>query len=254
MLSEKGFPVVLPMSRCLLPVCALALTIGAAAQAAPVTVDFSAIIGTHNSTDTEDVFGEGLGANLAHQIIVGSVIINPASLSEVCTGGAACYSDFGAGAISISFTLNGITTTVVSRDIPGSFINRAAGSVSISDPSHGGSNYLGAAATGADGMMQASIGALFNNATLFSAYGNGDPLAAIGSLASIGDGAGLVGGGITLLTPAEHLDATILSIGIQRATPPISSNDGVSVPEPAAITLFGAGLCGLGATRRRRVD
>ncbi len=241
-----------PLSRLLLPVCVLALTIATAAQAAPITIDFSAIIGTRNSIDTDDVFGEGLGANLAHQIVAGSVIIDPAPLSQVCTGRATCYSDFGAGAILISFTLNGITTTVVSRNIPGSFINRAAGSVSIGDPSHGGSNYLGVAATGADGMMQASIGALFNNATLFSAYGNGDPSAAIGSLASIGDGAGLVGGGITLLTPAEHLDATILSIGIQRAAPPISSNSGVSVPEPATITLVGAGLCGLGATRRRR--
>lgn len=241
------------MSR-LLPVCALALTIATAAQAAPVTVEFSAVIGVGNSIDTDGVFGEGAGANLANQVIVGSVIIDPASLTEVCSGGPACYSDFGAGAISISFTLNAITTTVVSRNIPGSFINRASGSVSISDSSLGRSNYLGVAAIGPDGMLQESIGALFDNATLFSAFGNGDPVAAIDSLSSIAGGAGLVGGGITLLTPDEHLDATIQMIGIPEIAGPIASNDSVSVPEPAALALFGAGLGGLGMTRRKRRD
>ena len=251
--SEKGFPVVLPMFR-LLAVYTLALMIGTAAEAAPVTVEFSAIIGTSNSIDTEDVFGEGTGANLANQVIVGSVIIDPASLTEVCTGAAACYSDFGAGSISISFTLNGITTSVVSKNIPGSFINLAAGSVSLSDPSHGGSNYLGVAATGPDGMVQESIGALFDDATLFSANGSGDPATAIGSLADIGDGAGLVSGGITLLTPIEHLDATILTIDIPVTAGPVSSRDDVSVSEPGALAVFGVALCGLGVTRRKRAD
>ena len=249
---------VLAVSRFFLLVCLLALTIATTAWAAPVTVDFTAVIGTSNSVDTENVFGEGSGADLAGQVIVGSVIIDPTSLTGVCGRGGACYRDFGAGAISISFTLNGITSTVVSQHIPGSFINRASGSVSISDSSHGHFNYLAVGATGSDGMVQQSIGALFNNATLFSAYGNGVPSAAIASLASIGGGAGLVSGGITFLSPVEHLDATIRSINVPDpsglAPSGTATSIGKAVPEPAGLALFGVALGGLGMVRRKCAD
>ena len=254
--SEKGFPVVLAVSRFFLLVSALALTIVVPAPAAPVTVDFTAVIGTGNSVDTDNVFGEGFGTNLAHQVIVGSAMIDPTALVEVCRRGRACYSDFGAGAISISFTLNGITSTVVSGHRPGSFIDHAVGSVSISDPSHGGYTYLAVAATDPDGMVQQSIGVLFNNRTLFSAYGNGVPSAAIASLAHIGAGSGLVGGGITFLSPVEHLDATILTIAVQQpaglAQSGDASNRGIDVSEPSDLALFCAAMSGLGMVRRKR--
>ena len=234
----------------------MTLAIALPAHSAPVTIEFTAIIGTSNSVDTENLFGEGFGANLAHQTIVGSAIIDPAALTEVCSGGGACYRDFGAGAISISFTLNGITSTIVSKNIPGSFIPRAAGSVSISDPADGGSNYLAIGATGPDGMVQQSIGVLFNNATLFSAYGNGDPAAAVASLANIGGGGGLVSGGITLLTPIEHLDARIVSIDVPEFTGPTLSSDAsnptIDVSEPAGLALFGFAVGGLAMVRRKR--
>jgi PEP-CTERM motif len=181
-------------------------------------------------------FNEGSGANLAGQVIAGSVTIDPIFLTQICGSGGACYGDFGAGAISVSFSLNGITASVVSTGTLGYFGGRSGGSVSVSDPTDGGSNYLTIGATSPDGMVQECIGALFNNATLFSAYGGGDPAAAIASLGHIGGGGGSVKGGITFMSPVEHIDATIL---------------GIDIPEPASLALFGVALAGLGSAKRR---
>jgi hypothetical protein len=215
------------------------LTLSAVARADPILLSFTARIGSSsNSIDTEDVFGEGFDANLAGQVITGSVSIDPAPLTELCSTGGACYGDFGAGAISVSFSLNGFTATVVSTGTLGFFGGSSGGSVLICDPSDGVSNYVAVAAASPDGMVQESIGAMFSAATLFSAYGGGDAAAAIGSLDRIGDGSGLVAGGISFMSPVEHLDATLLGIEV--------------VPEPACLTLFGAALGGLAAVRRKR--
>jgi hypothetical protein len=226
------------MCRFIVLVLFLALAHSTTVHASPIHLGFTAMIGPGNSIDNQNIFGEGAGADLLHQIIVGAVTIDPAALVEVCGNGGGCYGDFGAGAISVSFTLNGITAGVVSTGRLGYFGSRSAGLVSISDPEDGNCNYLAVGATSEDGMVQASIGVLFNAATLFSAYGNGDPAAAIQSLGSIGGGLGLVSGGITLMTPIEHLDARILAI---------------EVPEPAGLVLVGVGLAGLAAARRKSI-
>jgi hypothetical protein len=215
-------------------VFALGLVSPVAVRAAPITIEFSARVGTANSIDSGNVFGEGYGANLAGQIIAGAVTIDPAGLTSLCATGAACYGDFGAGAISVRFTLNGITSTTVSTGTMGYFGNASGGSVLICDPSDGGNNYLAVGATSADGMVQQSLGALFSVATLFAAHGGGDPGAAIDSLTAIGDGAGLAKGGITYMNPIEHLDAVILSI---------------DVPEPATLPLFGVAVLLLATVR-----
>jgi hypothetical protein len=234
--------VILPASRprllisAILLISAQALIDPIVSHAEPVTIAFTAQVGAGNSIDTEDVFGEGYGANLAGQVIDGSVTIDPAPLKELCDSGGACYADEGAGAISVSFTLNGITSTVVSTGTMGYFGGLSGGSVQINDLSDGGDNYLAVGATSPDGMVQESIGALFDNATLFDAYGGGDPATAIASLDSIGGGTGLVKGGITYMNPVEHLDATILII---------------DVPEPGALPVFGAALLLLATARQR---
>jgi hypothetical protein len=213
--------VILAAFRVLLPVCLLLLTLSSVARADPTTITFTAMIGSSNNIDTLDVFGEGYGADLSGQIISGSVSIDPASLSQRCSAGPACYGDFGAGAVSVSFTLNGITSTVVSTGMLGYFGNSSGGSVLICDPADGGDNYLAVGAASQDGMVQESIGVLFNDATLLSAYGGGS---------------GLVKGGITFMSPVEHLDATILTI---------------QVPEPAGLAVLAIGLAGLRIARRK---
>jgi hypothetical protein len=220
------------VSRILLLAPALMLLHLAAPRAEPVTIRFTAKIGAGNNIDWANVFNEGAGANLKGQIIAGEVVIDPAPLSGLCGTLAACYGDFGTGAVSVSFSLNGVTSTVVSSGTTGYFGGRSAGLVSIGDHTHGGYNYLAVGAT-SDGMVQQSIGALFSNATLFDA--TSDPAAALASLGHIRDGFGLVAGGVTFLSPVEHLDAMILSI---------------DVPEPAALSLLGLGALVLAGVRR----
>lgn len=227
---------IVAVSRFLPPLCALLLALSPVARADPTLIAFSAMIGSGNNIDTEDVFGEGYGADLSGQVIAGSISIDPTSLTQRCTSGAVCYADSGAGAVSVSFTLNGITSTVVSTGTLGYVGNSSGGLVSINDLDDGGDNYLAVGAASPDGMVQESIGVLFNNATLFSAYGAGDPAAAIGSLDSIGGGSGLVEGGITFMSPVEHLDATIMSI---------------DAPEPAGLAVLAVGLVGLRIVRRK---
>ncbi|HQT80540.1 MAG TPA: hypothetical protein PLD10_26165 [Rhodopila sp.] len=229
----------------------LILAVPAVARAGAVTISFSAVIGSVNNIDSGNIFQEGSNANLAGQTIGGVAVINPSTLTERCVAGGACYADNGAGAISIRFTLNGIAQSVISTGTLGYFGNSSGGSISISDPAHGGYNYLSVGVTSPDGLLQESIGALFNAATLFSAYGTnaagaagvqtnvGSPNAgaAIASLAAIGGGVGLVAGGITLMTPIEHIDATIT---------------GITVPEPVSLALLVPALVAMRCARRRR--
>lgn len=213
--------------------------LSAGARAAPTSIEFTAMIGPGNAIDTGNVFGEGYGADIAGQVIDGSVVIDAASLVQRCGIGGACYTDQGAGAVSVSFTLNGVTVTTVSTGTLGYAGNSSGGLVQINDPAHGGDNYLAAGATSANGTIQESVGALFTAATVFSAYGGGSPTVAIDSLASIAGGSGLVAGGVTLLSPIEHLDATILTI------------DAAGVPEPFGLGVLGVALAGLGWARRK---
>lgn len=209
---------------------------------ADVTLRFSAEIGSTNNVDTGNIFNEGAGANLQGQIITGTATIGSAGLVQECGSGGGCYGDFGAGSIRVSFTLNGITSTVVSTGRMGYYGDRSGGSVSIMDPapSDGGYNNFEVQADNPDGTLQEQIGAMYNLQSAFSAYGGSlaapDPAAAIDSLTSIDEGQ-LVWGGITLLTPTEHLDAEVIGIT-------------VPVPEPAGLGL--AGLVLAAAVRRWR--
>jgi hypothetical protein len=123
-----------------IPVLAVALMLlhPGSLRADPITIHFTAKIGTSNNIDWEDVFNEGAGANLKGQIIAGAVTIDPTPLTNLCGTAAACYGDLGAGAVSVSFTLNGVTSTVVSSGTLGYFGGRSGGSILISDRSHGG--------------------------------------------------------------------------------------------------------------------
>ncbi|HEX2942293.1 MAG TPA: hypothetical protein VHO91_14685 [Rhodopila sp.] len=238
------------LCRVIMVALATGCVVPAAAYADAVTIDFSATVGAVNSIDIGNLFGEGANVNLAGQTMYGIATIDPSALVERCVTAGACYADNGAGAMTMRFTLNGITHSVISAGTLGYLGNTSGGLVSINDLAHGGDNYLSVGVTSPDGLLQESIGALFNAATLLSAYGTGtqnasgsqvsagSASAAITSLAAIGGGGGLVAGGITLLTPLEHIDATVTSI---------------SAPEPASCVLLLPSLCGLWRVRRRRV-
>jgi hypothetical protein len=230
------------MFRRIFLILALLATGFHAARADPILIAFTAMIGTSNDIDAGDVFGEGYGANLGKQMIVGSVTIDPASVTESCDVEGACHQDLGAGALIVSFTLNGMTSTTISSGVPNYSGPGAGGSVAISDPSNGGYNYLAVAASSPNGMLRQSIGVLFDLATRFSAYGNGEPATAIDSLSGIGDGSGLVNGGVTFLSPIEHLDATIVTINAR------------AVAEPAGLALLVVGLAGARMVRRKRAN
>ena len=199
------------------------------AARADVTLNFQARIGTINNIDISDIFHEGAGANLQGQIITGTATVETAGLVQRCGSGGACYGDFGAGSVSISFTLNGVTSTVVSTGTMGYYGYSSGSSVSIMDPAagHGGYNNFEIAADSPDGLLQEQIGAMYNPQAAFSAYGGSvsapDPTRAVDSLATLDQGQ-MVWGGITLLTPIEHLDAQLLDVS-------------VPVPEPAALGL-----------------
>ncbi len=237
--TKKGIPVLLAACRPIVLVLMSIAAFSSGARAAPALIEFTAMIGPGNAIDTGNVFGEGYGADLAGQIITGSIVIDAASLRQRCGVGGACYTDQGAGAVSVGFTLNGVTVTAVSTGTLGYAGNSSGGLVQINDPAHGGDNYLAVGATSTNGTMQASVGALFSAATVFSAYGGGSPTVAIDSLSSIAAGSGLIAGGITLLSPIEHLDATILTI------------EAAGIPEPFGLGVLGVALAGLGWVRRR---
>jgi hypothetical protein len=214
---------------------------------AEVTLRFSARVGGTNNIDVGNIFHEGASANLQGQIITGTATIDSAGLVQECGAGGACYGDFGAGSISVSFTLNGVTSTTVSTGTLGYYGYRSGGSVSIMDPApgDGGYNNFEIQADSPDGMLQQQIGAMYNLQAAFTAYGGSraapDPEVAIDSLATIDDGQ-LVWGGITLLTPIEHIDAEVIAIS-------------VPVPEPAGLGLAGFALAAAvrrwsGAVRR----
>jgi hypothetical protein len=224
---------ILIKSRIILLAAAMAFLSAGSCLAAPVMIRFTAAIDTGNSIDAADIFGEGAGADLAGQIVSGAVTIDPAALTALSVSGGASYGDFAAGAISVTFVLNGVTSTVVSTGTLGYFGDRSGGALSVSSLGNGGNNYFAVGATSADGMVQQSMGALFDLAVLFEA--SADPDAAVASLAAIGNGAGLVKGGITYMNPIEHLDATILTI---------------EIPEPREIIWFGPALILLIAARR----
>lgn len=219
--------------RFIVLLAAMTLVQVAASHADPMIVRFTARVGASNNIDVANVFNEGYGANLAGQIVSGSIMIDPMPLAGLCASGGACFADFGAGAFAVSFTLNGVTSTVVSAGTLGYFGGRSGGSLAVNSLGNGGDNYLAAGVTSPDGLVQQSLGVLFNNATLFNAASS--PVVTVSSLSMIGGGTGLVAGGITYMNPVEHLDATIL---------------GIDVPEPGAVPVFGMALMMLMAARR----
>jgi hypothetical protein len=65
------------------------VALSGAARANPITIKFTAQIGSSNNIDTQDLFGEGDRANLASQIITGLVSIDPGPLTQRCGLGGA---------------------------------------------------------------------------------------------------------------------------------------------------------------------
>ena len=93
---------VLTMFRRILLTGALIAALSTGARADPITIAFTAQIGSSNNVDSQNIFGEGFRADLASQIITGSVSIDPVALTQKCSSGGACYGDFGAGSITVS--------------------------------------------------------------------------------------------------------------------------------------------------------
>lgn len=207
----------------------LALAAATPAMAGPIVIHFAAKV--QSGADRDNLFQYGANADLAGQILTGSVSVEPEPMIAVPAGAGAAYADFGAGAITFGLTLNSVSLTIVSTGTLGFGGSRSGGELTIEDIGHGGYNYMDVGATSPDGMTQLTLSALFAPSVAFSA-------ASIPSLGAIGGGRGLTAGGITLMTASgEHISATLLS---------------VDVPEPgslpvlllaAAVLLFARNRC-----------
>ncbi len=202
--------------RChLAPMLASLVLFAAPASAGPVVIHFTASI--QSGTDPANLFGEAADPDLAGQILTGSVSIDPAAMTPASESDGISYGDFGAGAVSVSVALNGMSLNAVSSGTIGYFGNRSGGEVTVGDLADGGYNYMDAGASTPDGMVQVSLSALFNRSVALSA-------ASVGSLAAIGDGKGLTVGGVTVMTASgEHVTAALLFM---------------SVPEPASWSIL----------------